>query len=300
MAEEELLPSEADDAASIKEEKKQLKEEQKAQKKAVAEQKKEAKRKAKEIARKEAELEEDPGNTAPVVLTTFIIVLVWVGIICALIKLDVGGFGSRVLAPVIQDVPVLNLILPGEATGNVEYSDEEIKDEVAGYSSIAEAVEQIRHLEAELTTYQEELNARDERIEACEEEIDRLETFEEKQVEFERIKTEFYNEVVYAEKGPGPAEYQKFYETMDPATAEVLYKQVIAKTQEDGELEAYAQAYSEMKPKEAAGIFEAMTDNLNLAAKILQTMEADDRGKILGVMNPEIAAKLTKIMEPDE
>lgn len=58
-------------------------------------------------------------------------------------------------------------------------------------------------------------------------------------------------------------------------------------------------AYSEMKPKQAAGIFEAMTNNLDLAAKILREMSAEDRGEILGVMDAEVAAKLTKIMEPD-
>ena len=134
---------------------------------------------------------------------------------------------------------------------------------------------------------------------ALEEEIKRLETFEDMQVEFERIKTEFYNEVVYAEKGPGAEEYQKYYEAMDPATAEVLYKQVVAQVEESKEVQDYAQAYSEMKPKEAAGIFEAMTGDLDLAARILGEMEPDARGKILGVMNPDVAAKITKIMEPD-
>ena len=60
-----------------------------------------------------------------------------------------------------------------------------------------------------------------------------------------------------------------------------------------------AKAYSEMKPKEAAAIFEEMTDNLNLAARILGVMEADERGKILGVMDSEIAARITKIMDPE-
>lgn len=54
-----------------------------------------------------------------------------------------------------------------------------------------------------------------------------------------------------------------------------------------------------MKPKEAAAIFESMTDDLDLAAKILYQMSAEDRGKILGVMDPEVAARLTRIMDPD-
>ena len=54
-----------------------------------------------------------------------------------------------------------------------------------------------------------------------------------------------------------------------------------------------------MKPKEAAAIFNTMTDNLNLVAKILKNMEAGDRGKILGAMDQDTAALVTKIMDPD-
>ena len=61
----------------------------------------------------------------------------------------------------------------------------------------------------------------------------------------------------------------------------------------------YAAAYSAMKPKQAAAIFEQMTNNLDLAARILKVMSAEDRGKILGAMNSEVAAKITKIMDPE-
>ena len=127
----------------------------------------------------------------------------------------------------------------------------------------------------------------------------RLETFEDNQVEFQRIKTEFYEEVIYSENGPGPEAFMEYYEAMDPETAELIYQQVVKQENYSAEIEEYARAYSEMKPKEAAGIFEAMTDDLELAAKILGAMQPDDRGKILGVMDPEIAARITKIMEPD-
>lgn len=287
---EEYMPGISDDAAKIKADRKKLKADQKAQKK-------EAKKRAKELAAREEELDED--SSGPVIITTLVIIVVWVGIICALVKLDIGGFGSQVLAPVLKNVPVVNKILPDETTGNISVDTEENAVDLAGYSSLEEAVKDVHELEEELIDYQEELNAKNERILALEEEIKRLETFEDMQVEFERIKTEFYNEVVYAENGPGEEAYQKYYEAMDPATAEVLYKQVVSQIEENAEIEKYAQAYAEMKPKQAAGIFEAMTNDLDLAARILGEMEADARGAILGVMDPEVAAKITKIMEPD-
>ena len=287
MAEENIL-EQGLDAKAIKEERKRLKAEQKAQRK-------EAKMRARELADQEAELEQS-GSNIPVFLTTVAIVGIWLLILCVLIKLDVGGFGSGVLAPILKDVPIVNQILPSE---NPVGQEEETEDEYAGYSTLKEAVEQIKLLELQLE--QEDLktsNLEDEN-EKLKEEITRLKTFEASQVEFERIKTEFYEEVIYAEKGPGASEYQKYYESMDPATAEFLYKQVVAEAEESKEIQDYASSYSEMKPKQAAAIFEAMTNNLDLVARILKEMSAEDRGKILGVMDAEIAAKLTKIMEPD-
>ena len=272
----------------LKEERKKIKDEQKAQKK-------EAKQKAKEISAQEAKLSEDEeAGGVSVFLVTLVIVLIWIGILGLLIKLDVGGFGSGVLAPVLKDVPVINKILPSDAV--VTTDDEE---SYGGYTSLREAVEYIKTLELELEQAQSASNVDSEELEQMQAEIDRLKTFEDAQVEFERIKTEFYEEVVYADKGPGPEEYQKYYESMDPATAEYLYKQVVQQNEADSQIQDYAQAYAEMKPKEAAGIFEAMTDNLELAAKILDQMSAEDRGKILGVMDPTVAARLTKIMDPE-
>ncbi len=285
--------------ARLKEEKKAFKEEQKRAKAEQKAKKKEAKKKAKELADEEARITDDEGSNLPVIVTTIIIVAVWIAIICALIKLDVGGFGSGVLAPVLKNVPVVKNILPDSVLMTQELDDEYSDVDTAGYSSLKEAVREIQDLQKQLADTQAGSAAKDEEISSLSEEVGRLRTFEEKQVEFERIKNEFYNEVVYAQNGPGSDEYVKYYESMDPATAESLYKQVIVEEQVSEEIKNYAQAYSEMKPKQAAAIFEDMTDDLNLAAKILWQMEPDDRGKILGAMDPEIAAKITKVMEPD-
>ena len=86
---------------------------------------------------------------------------------------------------------------------------------------------------------------------------------------------------------------------MDPTTAEYLYKQVILQLEESAEIEEYAKTYSEMDADAAAKIFEAMTDDLNLISRILSVMNAEARGEILAAMDPAIAAKLTKIMDPE-
>ena len=191
---------------------------------------------------------------------------------------------------------MLNLILPSNTDVAV---DEETGESYGGYDNLRDAVDYIKELELELERAQSAENTSTDEVAQLKAEVERLKTFEDSQVEFQRIKTEFYEEVVYSEKGPGIEEYKKYYEEMDPATAEYLYKQVIQQIEETDEVKDYARAYSAMKPKEAAAIFEAMTDNLDLAARILYVMEAEDRGKILGVMDSEIAARLTKIMDPE-
>ena len=272
----------------IKDEKKKLKEEQKNNRK-------EAKKRAKEIALHEAELSDDnEGGTISTFIMIFFIVLFWLGILAVLVKLDVGGFGSNVLKPILKDVPIVQYILPEDKT--TETDNEEA---YYGYSNLKDAVEQIKLLEQELTQAQAENLSATEELATLKAEVSRLKTFEDNQVEFQRIKTEFYEEVIYAEKGPGAEEYQKYYEAMDPTTAEYLYKQVVQQLEASTEAKEYALAYSTMKPKAAAGIFEQMTDDLELAAEILGLMEAANRGDILGAMDPVIAAKLTKIMNPD-
>jgi flagellar motility protein MotE (MotC chaperone) len=271
----------------LADEKKKLKEEQKKQKK-------EAKKRAKEIEAQEAELSaDDESGGFFTVIATIGIILVWVAILCVVIKLDVGGFGSKVLTPLLKDVPVVNLILPNSPdSGNISTDN-------GGYTNLNDATEQIKNLELQLQQAQTDNLKLQEDVANLKAENARLQEFEDKQVEFQRIKNEFYEEVVYAENGPGAEAYQKYYESMDPTTAEYLYKQVIAQLQEDKSVQDYASAYSSMKPKKAAAIFEQMTDNLNLAARILKTMSAENRGNILGEMDPAIAAKLTKIMDPE-
>lgn len=271
----------------LADEKKKLKEEQKKQKK-------EAKKRAKEIEAQEAELSaDDESGGFFTVIATIGIILVWVAILCVVIKLDVGGFGSKVLTPLLEDVPVVNLILPNsQNSGNISTDN-------GGYTNLNDATEQIKNLELQLQQAQTDNLKLQEDVANLKAENARLQEFEDKQVEFQRIKNEFYEEVVYAENGPGAEAYQKYYESMDPTTAEYLYKQVIAQLQEDKSVQDYASAYSSMKPKKAAAIFEQMTDNLNLAARILKTMSAENRGDILAEMDPAIAAKLTKIMDPE-
>jgi flagellar motility protein MotE (MotC chaperone) len=289
----ELTPEEK----AAQEEKKRLQEEKKRLKKDQATQRKEAKKRAKEIAKQEEELEGDEeGGGFVTFIATLFIVLLWLAVIVVVIKLDVGGFGSSVLAPVLKNVPVLNLILP-ESTAS-ETLDPTM---YGGYTNLQDAVNRIYSLEAELEAIKSATLTKDERIAALEAEVTRLSQFETMQVDFQRIRNEFYEEVIYAENGPGPEAYVKYFESMDPTTAEFLYKQVVEDLQVSREIQDYVSAYSSMKPKEAAALFEQMTDTegIQLAARILGAMNPEDRAAIFNQMDKEVAARITKILDPE-
>ena len=273
----------------LKESKKQFKQEQKNQRK-------EAKKKAKELESQERELDEQiDGSSASVVIVTLFIILIWLGILVLLVKMDVGGFGSNVLTPILKDVPVINKILPSESTTETTKNEEAY----GGYNSLKDAVEQIKTLEKQLDQAQSTNATYAEQIDTLKTEVQRLKTFEDNQVEFQKIKEQFYEEVVYAENGPGADEYRQYYEEMDPTTAEALYKQVIQTEAADKQMQEYANTFSNMQASEAAAMLGNMTDNLDLAASILKNLDVSTRGAILGAMDSAIAARIVKIMDPN-
>lgn len=238
--------------------------------------------------------DEDDGFSPSVLIIVILIVLIWIAILALLIKLDIGGFGSGVLRPILKDVPVINRILP-EPSEIEEYQGEfdNLPDALA---EIERLNKQIEDLKAEAAKGSDEES---EEVKALKEEIVRLRTFEDSQVEFQKLKTEFYEEVVFSDKAPSIEQYKSYYEEIDPDNAEYLYKQVVQQLETDKVMDEYVKAYSDMKPKQAAAIFNEMGDNLDLVAKILGKMDTSARAKILGAMDQDLASKLTKIMDPD-
>ena len=212
-----------------------------------------------------------------------------------LIKLDVGGFGSGVLAPVIKDVPYLNKILPDSAVEEVSTEDSQY-----AYTNLDDAINRIKELEIELADAQNSANSDADYIAELEEKAKELDTYKQNEAAFEQEKEKWYEDVVFSDDAPDISNYKEYYESIDAANAEVLYKQVVEQTLTDEQMDAYVKTYSTLKPTEAAAIFDTMTDNLQLVADILSNLDTQSRADILGKMNSDTAAKVTEIMEPSE
>ncbi|MCR4830639.1 MAG: hypothetical protein K5883_04220 [Pseudobutyrivibrio sp.] len=222
-----------------------------------------------------------------------LIILIWLVIFAFLVKMDVGGFGSTVLFPVLKDVPYVNQILPGIE----EYMPKE-DEEAIPYDTVEEAVERIKELEVELEELKAAGSQNDDYIKELEAASAELAEYKANEAAFEEEKEKFYEEVVFSDKSPDINEYKTYYESIEPDNAEAIYKQVVTQLQTDAEIEDYVKVYSSMKAKNAAAIFDTMTDDFDLVCEILAGMDAATRADIISAMSTENAAIVTKMMEP--
>lgn len=287
MAEENLGPAAGMD-------KKAAKKAEKARRKEEKRNRKLAKKEAKKSGTADEFEEESGGGKAAVVFVTLMIIVIWIAILAVLVHFDVGGFGSTVMQPILKDVPYVNKILP-------KTEEEETKtkeDSKYPYKTVDEAVAYIKELEKELADAKESNSENDAYVADLEAQAAQWKEYKDNEQKFEEEKAKFYKEVVFSDQAPDINEYKKYYESIDPQNAENLYKQVVEQQEKDDDMSDYVKAYSQMKPKQAAAIFDTMTDNLELVAKILSAMKADARGDILGNMKTDTAAKVTKLMEP--
>lgn len=237
------------------------------------------------------EKEKGGGSKIVTFIIALVIVLIWLGVFALLIKLDVGGFGSGVLRPVLKDVPIINKILPA---GTEEENGE---DSQYPYKNMAEAAARIRELELQVDALTKGGDANGEYIADLQNEVERLKVFEKNQKEFEERQKEFDKEVVFNSKAPDIEEYEKYYAQINPENAAELYQQVVKQMQVDQRVLEQANKYAKMEPATAAQILDIMTAaDLDLVCDILANMKDEQAALILAEMEPATAAQITKKM----
>lgn len=304
MADENNIPDDPKLAkAQLKADRKKFKDELKAQKK-------EQKEREQELAERQAEINGDNGGGLATLMITLLIIIIWLIIMALLIKMDVGGFGSGVLAPIIGDVPYVNMILPeGSTTQNVTYntynvnvsSDGSSTGASVGINNMDEANAYIKRLENALKDEMELNSQYASTIEKLQAEVERLQPFEEEQAKFEEQRANFYNSIVYGDYAPDADAYASYYAMIEPDIAAQIYAQIVSDSVTDEAIEEYAKTYSGMKAKAAAAIFDEMVENQDqaeLVAKILAKMSSENRGDILAAMAEDNAARVTRLLEP--
>ena len=132
------------------------------------------------MAKKKKERPEGSGNNKGIgILLGIMIVITWLSVMCLLIKCDVGGFGSKVLRPVLKDIPVINKILP-------DASDEETAIESDyPYDNLQEALNHIAEQDAAIGSKDAEISELNDKVTELQAEVDRLSTIAKDQSDFE-------------------------------------------------------------------------------------------------------------------
>lgn len=248
------------------------------------------------MARKKKDNEEKKkgGGKMVSVLIVFLILFIWVITFAFLIKMDVGNLGTS-LRPLMKDVPVLKYLLPSVSP------EQEAWEENYPYDNMEEAVDRILELEAEVDKLMAENSAYQIRVSDLQAEVLRLRIFEDEQEAFAKRVKEFDRMVVLNEKAPELEEYRKFYEEINPETAEEIYRQVLEMLQYDEAIQTEAKRLTEMKPGNAAAILEEMTGSMELVASYLLCMKESESAAIVEKMDPLFAARvMQKIADMNE
>ncbi|MBQ9120662.1 MAG: hypothetical protein IJY09_11525 [Lachnospiraceae bacterium] len=228
------------------------------------------------------------------VLIVLLILFIWVITFAFLIKMDVGNLGTS-LRPMLKDLPVLQHLLPSVS------AEQEAWEENYPYSNMQEAVARILELERQVDELTTENTNYEIRISDLQAEVLRLKVFEDEQEAFAKRVKEFDRMVVLNDKAPDLEEYRKFYEEINPETAEELYRQVLELLQYEEAIRVEADRLTEMKPSNAAAILEEMTGSMELIASYLLCMKTSESAAIVEKMDPLFAARvMQKIADMNE
>ena len=124
-------------------------------------------------------------------------------------------------------------------------------------------------------------------------EIARLRDFETRQMQYKADKEAF--DRLMAE-GDAQA-FMQFYENYDPVNAEALYKEFARERAQDAEIRDYVATFTVMDAWTAAESLEAMAErDVALVVRILQAMDARQRGLIMNEMTTQMVVDLSRKM----
>lgn len=233
--------------------------------------------------------EEKKGGKLLVFIIILLILALWFGVFAILIKLDIGGLGSM-LRSSLEEVPILNTLLP-------EIPEEQLAwQKNYPFKTMEEAIARIQQLEKELETEGQKEKTYQDQIADLKAEIERLKVFEDDVLNFEARVERFNKMVVFNPQAPPLEEYRKFYEEINPTTAEEIYQLVLEKLQYDQGIQQQVDILTAMKPSQAAAVIEESTADIGLIAEWILAMKKDQAAEILNKMDQLYAAKIFRKM----
>lgn len=237
---------------------------------------------------KDFDQQESAGSKLVTALIAIIIIIIWLVVFAFLIKLDVGGIGSKVLYPVLKDVPVVNKILPN-ASEEQQASEGDYK-----YTTLKSANARIKELEGLLDSETGTTDANSDYIKELEDKVKSLQKYKDNVDAFNKRVSEFDEKVVFNDNAPDISEYRKYYEEISPDNAEKIYRQVVLDERYSEKAEELANYYGNMEAASAAKTLQEMSEDLDLVCDIIENMGEKKAAAVLQEMDSTYAAQITK------
>ena len=231
--------------------------------------------------------EEGKGSKAVTIIIVLVIVIIWLAIFGVLIKLDVGGFGSGVMYPILKDIPVLSMVLP---------EPKEAENTVKTYDDLDEANEKIKELEEKIAAKSTSDGKNTSEIDKLRAENARLKKYAADQAQFATRVYDFDKQVVFGDKAPDTVEYYNYYSELNKDKAEKLTNKVAKKFNYSQKIKDQAETFTKMQPAQAAAALTEMSGDLTLVAKILDCMQASKAAVILDQIEPTVMAQIVTKM----
>lgn len=232
--------------------------------------------------------DEGAGSKLVNALIVLIIVLIWLAFFGFLIKMDVGGIGSKVLYPVLKDVPVVNKILP-KASEDQQASEGDYK-----YTTLKAANARIDELEGQLASETGTTTANSDYIKDLEKKVQDLQRYKDNEDAFNKRVADFDENVVFNKNAPDISEYRSYYESISPENAEKIYKQVVEAERYSEKAKQLATYYGTMEPAKAAQALAEMKEDLALVCDIIINMSDKQAAAVLQELDSTYAAQITK------
>ena len=216
---------------------------------------------------------------------TWLILIIIIGLVILFIKLDIGKISSKYIAPTLENVPIVNNILPKT-------------QEEGPYASYTEKqlIDIITNNELQLEEAKQEIESQILEIVALEKKIENLAVFEEEYVQFKAEKQLFDESVGTM----NPEEFSQFYQQMYPENAKEVYAEIVQVQQMTKEQRKYASLISEMDQTRAAKVLENLFQtDMDIILSILSNMDTESASAILAEMDSKIASIVVKQLSPE-
>jgi len=200
------------------------------------------------------------------------------------IYLDLFGLRTAITNNVLVKIPIVGSLVKQEEPARPDPTLEELQAEYDALQTQADTDT------AELLRLRE-LNA------SYLKELDRLKDIEDRHLQFKEDK-EAFDKMVAADNLKA---FAQFYETMDPANAEAIYREYARNASITKEMRDYVATYTAMDEANAAKTLEQLAGmDIDLVVRILLAMDAESRGTIMNEMTPQSAANIGRRMAPSE